>query len=320
MQIVNVLGNDVGQRAPFRLIPNILYRIEVGRVRRKPFDPEPSVAILKESSSRGAMGWQAVPHQNDGTPQMPVNVADKSNEVRAARIVIQELVIQSQPQRPGSSRDGGERRNAVAPVPCSLERSVACRSPHAPPQRLQQKATFIEKNQASLLSEALFLVAAKCRDAIGRWPPRCALGRVARASGDSSPTAAAIAAHTLGDSPRRTVAESCPAPAVRSNHPVHNPNTACRASRRRPIPSVAAMKAWASGLDEALLEACSRASTPSAIGRPMKHWSRRPQPLPSTTYPSRKAWLRSFDELRASRGFLKVSYPHHTALATLSIN
>lgn len=41
VQILDVLRNDVRQRPAFGLIPNILHGIEVGRIRRKPFDLEP---------------------------------------------------------------------------------------------------------------------------------------------------------------------------------------------------------------------------------------------------------------------------------------
>jgi hypothetical protein len=190
---------------------------------------------------------------------------------------------------------------------------VARRGPHSPPQGLQQKATFIEKNQASLTFEALFLVAAKCRDASGQCPPRCVLGRAVRASAGSSPTDVATAGHTPDENLQRTVAGSCPAPAVRSSRRAHIPNNACRASRQRPVLYVGGEKAWASCLDEASIEAYSRASTRLSIGTPMKRWSPLPQPLPSMTCPSRRAWPRSFDGLRASRGFLLVSCSNGTA-------
>jgi hypothetical protein len=50
VQIVNVLGNDIRQGTVLGLIPHFLDRIEVRRVRWKPFDLEPRGAILKESS------------------------------------------------------------------------------------------------------------------------------------------------------------------------------------------------------------------------------------------------------------------------------
>lgn len=320
VQILDVLRNDVRQGAAFGLIPNILDRIEFRRIGWEPFDLEPRPAIFKESSGSRAMSGQAIPHQNDGTAQMPMDIADKANEIRGPRIVIQEFVVQSQPQRPRRACDGGDRRNAVASVPRALDRRVACRCPHSPPRRLQQESTFIEKNQASLTFEALFLVAARCRDATGQYPPRCVRALAARASAGSSPAGAATAAHTPDENPRRTFPGSCPAPAVRSSRRAHNPNTGCRASRQRPVLSVAELKAWASCPDEASLVACSHASTQIAIGMPMKHWNRLPQPLPSTTCPSRKAWPRSFDGLRASRGFLLVSCSNCTEPTIFSIN
>jgi len=320
VQILNVLRNDVRQGAAFGLIPNILHRIEVRRVGWEPFDLKPRSAIFKESSGSRAVSRQAIPHQNDWTPQMPMDIADKADEIRGPRIVIQEFVVQSQPQRPGCARDGGDRRNAVTSIPGTLNGRVASGCPHSSPGWLQQKAAFIEKNQASLTFEALFLVAAKCRAAIGQCSLRCVLGLAARASADSNPTDAAVAAHIPDDNPRQTVAGSCPAPAVRSSHRAHSPNNVCRVSRQRPVLSVAGLKAWASCLDEASIEACSHASMHFASGMPMTHWSRLPQPLPSMACPSRRAWPRSFDGLRASRGFLWVSCSNCTETTTFPIN
>ena len=50
VQILDVLRNDVCQGPAFGLIPNILHRIEVWRIRRKPFDLEPRGTLLKQSS------------------------------------------------------------------------------------------------------------------------------------------------------------------------------------------------------------------------------------------------------------------------------
>jgi hypothetical protein len=83
VQILNVLRNDVRQGPAFGLIPNILHRIEVGRVRRKPFDLEPRTVILKELPGSGTMSRQAIPHQNDWTAQVPVDITDKANEIRS---------------------------------------------------------------------------------------------------------------------------------------------------------------------------------------------------------------------------------------------
>jgi hypothetical protein len=184
-----------------------------------------------------------------------------------------------------------------------LQGRVAPRRPHTPPQWLQQKPTFVDKNQASLTLEALFLVAAKIRDASGQCPPRSVRGLGARASADSSPTDASNAAHTPDETPRRTIAESRPALKVRSIPPVHTPRTVCREPTPQPIRPVGGRTAWALCLDEAWTVVCFRASTPSSSGVPMRCWNQRPQPLPSMMFPSRRAWLQLFDGLRAFRGF-----------------
>jgi hypothetical protein len=111
VQILNVLRDDVGQGAAFGLIPNILHRIEFRRVGWEPFDLKPRCAILEESSGGGAVSRQAIPHQNDWTAQIPMNMADKSNEIRSPRIVIQEFVVQSQSQCPGRACNGCDCRN-----------------------------------------------------------------------------------------------------------------------------------------------------------------------------------------------------------------
>lgn len=229
-------------------------------------------------------------------------------------------IVQPQSQRPGGSGDGGDCRDSIPPIPRALQRRVAARRPHAPSQRLQQKPTFVDKNQASLTLEALFLVAANIRDASGQFPLRPARGRGARASADSNPTDAANAAHTPDETPRRTIAGSCPALKVRSNPPVRIPSTECLASTPRSIQSVGARTAWALCPDEAWTAACCRVSTRSSNDVPTKHWSQRSQPLPSTPFPSRKAWLRLFDGLRAYRGFLSVSCPNCTEATPFSIN
>lgn len=318
--MVDVFRNDVCQRAVLGLIPNILHRIKFRCVRRKPFDLEPSRAAFEQSSCGGTMSGQTVPHQDDGSTQMLMNFAHEPNEIRRPRVVIQQFVVHSQPQRPRGAGDGCDRRDAIATVPSTLKGRVASRRPYPPPQRLQQIATFVEKNQASLPLEALFLVAAKFRDASRRCPPRFVRGRAAPASEGSSRADAATLAHIPDETPRRTIAGSCHAPTVRSSHPAHIPMTACRMPVPPPIRFADASTIWAFFRNEAWTEACRRASTLSSNGVPMTRWSPRSQPLPSTTYPSRKALPRLFDGLRAFRGSLLASCPHCIESEGFSIN
>jgi hypothetical protein len=320
VQIVDVLGNDVGQRTVLGLIPNILDGIKVRCVRRKPFDLEPSGAALKQSSCGGTMSRQSVPHEDDTSAQVLMNFAHEPNEIRGSCVVIQQFVVHPQPQRPRCAGDGGDRCNAIASIPGTLKGRMARRRPYPPSQRLQKIPTFVEENQASLTLEALFLVAAKFRDASRRCPPRFVRGPAAPASADSSQAGAATAAHTPHETRRRTVAGSRPALTVRSSHPAHIPNIACREPVPTPICFADAPPVSAFFPHEAWTVTCCRASTPPSTDAPMTRCSPQSQPLPSTTCLSRRAWPRLFDGLRAFRGFLLVSCPNCTEPKSFSIN
>jgi hypothetical protein len=304
---VNVFRNNIGQGAIFGLVPDVLDRIQVWRVGRKPLHVQPRRFIRKQLSGRGAMSGQAIPNQNDRTMQVIVNFSYEANKIRRPRVVIQEFVVQPQPQRPGSFCHGGECRNAIASIPRSLQWRVTAWRPDTPSQWLQQIPAFIEKNQASLPFEALFLVAAKFRDASGRSPLHFARGRVAPAFVGSNPADAVVAVRTGDETRRRTVAKSHLAREVRSSPLEHIPNTVCRGLRLPPVLYVDRQTAWMVGPDAAWLATGSHASTPSAIGMPRKHWNRRLQPHLSATCPARTAWLQSYDGFRASQGFRLVS-------------
>jgi hypothetical protein len=309
---VNVFRNDIGQGTIFGLVPNVLDRIQVWRIGRKPLHTQPRRAVREQSSSRGAMSGQAIPNQNDRTMQVFVNFFYKANEIRRPRVVIQEFIVQPQPQRPGSLCHSGDGRDAIVSIPGSLQWRATARCPDTTSQWLQQIPAFIEKNQASLPFGALFLVAAKFRDARGRSPLHFARGRVAPAFVGSNPADAVVAVRTGGETRHRTVARSHLAREVRSNRPEHIPNTVCRGPRLPPVWCVGRQTAWMAGRDAAWLAAGSHVSRPSAIGMPTKHWNRRLQPQLLTTCPARTVWLQSCDGFRASQGFRLVSCCYYT--------
>jgi hypothetical protein len=190
-----------------------------------------------------------------------------------------------------------------------LQRRLADRSPHAPPQRLKQIATFVEKNQASLTFEALFLAAAIRRGATERWPVRLVLGRVALASVDSSQVCAEVFPRSPRGIRRQTVGESGLGPADMSTPMVSNPNNRCPVSAQPEVPFAvrATVLAVDQDADGRVMTYCRRASIFPSNGTLRKRYTRPQQPLPSAFSPARKAGLQSFDELPAPRDFLMVS-------------
>jgi hypothetical protein len=270
---MDIFRDDIRQGSILGLIPNILDRVEVRGIRRQPFHVQPRSAALQQSSGSRTMSAQAIPHEDDWTPQMIVNFSHEPDEILRPRVVIQKFIVQSQPGGPRRSRNRSHRRDPIVAVPGALERCAAQRGPHTPPQRLQQIPTFIEKYQASLSLEALFLVAAKFRDASERCPPRSVLGHAVPASADSSQVGAATAARSPDENSHRIIAGSCPAPGGRSSHRARIPNNVCPETTPPPIRSAGARRASVFYQDVAGTAACCRASMPFSSDAPKKHWN-----------------------------------------------
>ena len=227
MQLCDVVGDEVGQVAVLGLVPHVLDRIEVRGVGGKPFDLEPIAARLVAGDRTAARCTdQRSQTSRSGRRRWSMDFPQELRHVGRACIVVEQFVVQPEPFSPGCAGNGRHRRDAIVSIPGTLDGRVSRRSPHAPPQRLQQIATFVEKNQASLPFEALFLAAAISRGASGRWPVRCVRGLAAPASADSSRVCEAASPHSPGDTPRRTVAGSCPAPADRSSPRARIPSDA----------------------------------------------------------------------------------------------
>jgi len=156
MQFVDVIGDDIYQITVFGLVPYIFDRIKVRRIRGEPLDAKPWGTGLQQLADGGTMSRQAVAYEDDRTPQVEMDFSHESYKVRGSGVVVKEFIVQAQPTGPGRASNCRQCSDPIVTIPDSLNRRVSRRSPHSPPQRLQQIATFIEKNQASLPFEALF--------------------------------------------------------------------------------------------------------------------------------------------------------------------
>ena len=227
--------------------------------------------------------------------------------------MIEQLVIQAEPARPRSTRDSGNGGDAIMAIPRILNRSLSLRSPDSSPQRLQQKAAFVHKNHASLTFETLFLSAANRRGANGQWLPRLVRVPAAWAFAGSSRACAASAECIRDNNARRTAVRSRDIRAGLSNPTARIPKTEFLATRPSAILAAAEARAWAWGRDAASLPTCSLLSKLLSTGGRTKRWSRRSQPLRTTSYPARITGPRSCDGLRANRACLMVSCHNFSA-------
>jgi hypothetical protein len=237
-----------------------------------------------------------------------MDFAQKADKVRGMSVVVKKFIIQSNATCPRRSSYGSHSGNPRVTAPYLLDGSVSFRSPYPTPQRLQQKAAFIEKNNASFAFEALFLSAANLRGSSERSRLHSALALVATASADSNQDCEVNGAQNVDDTQRKTSARSYPGQAVQSNHKVRNPNTVFRVIRLLPIWSVVVSSTSVLVRDGVSLTTRSRFATHVSIGTPKRCYSPLSQPLLSMSFPARTSGPRFFDGLRALRDFLMVSY------------
>lgn len=208
------------------------------------------------------------------------------------------------PRRPG---DGGDRRDSVMTVPGILQWRLSFGCPNLLSQWLQQIATFVKENHASLPVEALFLSAAIRRGTSERSRFRFVHGLSARASVGSNPTSAIIAVRSARGTRRRISDESDLAREVPSNPTGRTPSNAFPSTTREPSGQSSFATIEERDQDAAWAGACSHVSKPPASDAPTRrlHLPRRQHPL--TTFPARTIGPRFSDELRAIRDFRGVS-------------
>ena len=310
MQFVDIIGDDVGQIGVFGLVPHVFDGIKVRGVCWKPFDRKPLNTFFQQLPDGRSMGRQTVPHENERTPQVQVNLAQEPNEVRSSCVVVKEFVVQAKPTGPRRASNSCYSSDPIVTIPDSLDRRVSRRSPHAPPQRLEQIATFIEKNQASLPFEALFLAAANSRGSSERLRLRSARALAVSVSADSNRADAANGAHRWDGTPRQRGAGSCRVPAARSTPTARIPNAASPASGRQPIRIAGESKASVFGPDGVSQATRHHVAKPPSIDVPKTHSHLPQQLLPLMSFPARTAGLRFSDGSQALRDFLMVSYTY----------
>lgn len=307
VQFVNVIWNNVRQISVFGLLPHVLHGIKLWRIRWQPFDAKPLYPLFQKLAHGGPMSRQTVTHEYDRTTQVRMDFMQEANEIGRPCVVVEQFVVETQTCSPRCEGHSGQRRDPVVTIPDALDRRMSFRCPHPSPQRLQQIATFIKENQASLPCKALFLAAARFRDASGRCHARFAHALAVPASADSNRVCEEAVARNRDESPGRRGAGSCPGPTAPSTPTVRIPNNVFLETKRPPIPFAVQATAWIFCRREVWPVTYFRVARPCATDGPKKRCNQSPRPLRSTSSHARTIEPRSSDELRALRGFLMVS-------------
>jgi hypothetical protein len=198
------------------------------------------------------MDLVAIPNQDQVLPEMLMNTLEEAGHVGAVDVARSQIPVHADVAVPWCQRQDANRRQPVVPVPGMLDWGVTSRRPGSLPAGSQYKATFIEKNDASLLSQPLFLSATNLGRASDRSPLRCVPAHAARASDTSSREHAAGATHDQHDTERRRNTRSLRTPEGRSTARCRTPppqvpaegfpTTACDPFRRGTLRARA--RAW----------------------------------------------------------------------------
>ena len=148
-----VLGTEVSQLMLFQVTPNVFTGVEFWGISRKRFDHEPTLEGVNELTHHTAsMDCRAVPNQKNFTRDVPEEMGEKLNDLRAFDRTVKELEIEVE--------DGNPRHDREAlPVEMELENgSLAPRRPSADPVRFLAQAALVDEDNDPSLAESFFLI------------------------------------------------------------------------------------------------------------------------------------------------------------------
>jgi len=205
----NIIGSKVGQVSILACVPNLLGRIELRGIRRQPFNFNSFRQPPAKSCGPRSVNWPTIHDQYKAMRQMTKQSTNESFKIIGASIMFPQVKIQTQvmPFRRNSNRRDG--REPVMSGPIIQQRCFSPWCPGTADQRLQHKATFIRKNDATTGSLGFFLYVASLSCATLRWLFRRVPELVVRVFGNSSPWHLGSARPARGDRGRRS---SCGSP------------------------------------------------------------------------------------------------------------
>lgn len=127
-EVFSVPGTAVREH-PLGLRPHALVRVEFGRVRRQPFDPEAPDAGAQRSGPVPLVRPSVVPEHDHRAFEMPEQMPEERRDFTLPEALQVELEIESEPPAPGAHRHRRDRRDLVALEAMSDHRGPAARRP-----------------------------------------------------------------------------------------------------------------------------------------------------------------------------------------------
>lgn len=78
---------------PLEVVPDLLSRVEIGRVTWKPFEVEPGIGIADRVDMGSLVNLTAVPQQDDMATQVPKQVSQECRHLACLEVVLSKLDV-----------------------------------------------------------------------------------------------------------------------------------------------------------------------------------------------------------------------------------
>ena len=186
MQDVQILRDIVAQTAIFRSCPDLLDRIKLRSIGRKPLDTEASRKAFTQSAYCRTMNAPAIQNPDYSARKMTHNFDGKTLKILTANVA--EIHPEKQGQPSPARRDAKHRnhRQPVPSVPRIQNRRLTSWPPGSTNKRLQHQTGFVSHQNASTAFSGFFLFLASPAYATFLSRPRRVLWHVLAASDNSS--------------------------------------------------------------------------------------------------------------------------------------
>jgi len=203
-----ILRNIVGKVAVLAVIPDLLDRIKLRRISRKPFNINTPGKAPTQPSLCPTLNQPALENQDNTSRKVSQKQQYKFFKIIDPDVAILNRKVQIQSMRFRRNADCRNCRKPISSVPAIVNRCFSFWCPGATNSWLKHKTAFIDQYGGSVGSTGFFLYEANPSFARILWPVRCVLWLASRAFGNSNPSFAEFARHVRYDNLHQNVSVS----------------------------------------------------------------------------------------------------------------
>lgn len=199
LQMIEVVGDKVGQVGVLGVVPNLFDRIQFGGVRREKSHFYGLGKAFPQLSGGGFVNTGSIPDHDQVPPQTPMYFGDEVFHHGRLDVLGIDAEVNAQASLFGRNSDRCDDGEAVVAVPRIVDRGLPPWRPSTADHRLQQEPALVQKDKSGVIGPPFFLSPAKPRDAKRRWLPRLAPALDVRASDNSNPDSSESSKRDPGD-------------------------------------------------------------------------------------------------------------------------